>query len=115
MKFSEKYFKNKNLNIEIVEIKDIFRYKIYKIRINSEEEYEKLKEEISLLRRDFGAIFEEISDEVMTFYLYLAQDENSRKVLEKTEFEADLSKNDKKYEIAVYCGRDMENKPYFLI
>ncbi|MBP3225028.1 MAG: hypothetical protein J6M14_06950 [Campylobacter sp.] len=69
MKFSEKYFKNKNLNIEIVEIKDIFRYKIYKIRIKSKEDYEKLKEEISFLRRDFEAIFEEISDEVMTFYL----------------------------------------------
>ncbi|MBQ9876529.1 MAG: DUF2075 domain-containing protein [Campylobacter sp.] len=114
IKFSEKYFKNKNLNIEIVEIKDIFRYKIYKIRIKNKENYEKLKEEISFLRRDFEVMFEEISDEVMIFYLYLAQDENSRKVLGKTEFEADLSKNDKKYEIAVYCGRDMENKPYFL-
>ena len=86
IKFSEKYFKNKNLNIEIVEIKDIFRYKIYKIRIKSKEDYEKLKEEISFLRRDFEVMFEEISDEVMIFYLYLAQDENSRKVLGKTEF-----------------------------
>lgn len=111
------YFKKDNLDIEILEIQNAIRYNAYKIHINADKDYKKLKADLSNFKHKFGlsgeAIFEEASGEAMNFYIYLPKLEQNWQKLNGTDFKADLAKLDKKYEISAYCGRDMKNRPFF--
>ena len=115
--YLRKYFKNNSLNIEILNTNNAPRHKVYKIRLNSQDDYKRLKKNIEALKMEFGlegdAILEGAQGEAMTSYLYLPKPKNSWDKLNFNDFQADMKSYNKDYEIAVYCGRDMLNNPVF--
>lgn len=110
------FFKDKKLNIEILNYKKAIRHDVYKIRAKEEKDFQVLNKEIPTFTRLFGlfgeADLQQVEGERMTFLLYLPRHKNEWMNFGFSDFRNDLQKSSNG-EIIAYCGRMLDNQPYF--
>lgn len=111
-----KFFKDKKLNIEILGYKKAIRHDVYKIRTKEEKDFQALNKEITTFTRLFGlfgeADLQQIEGEIMTFLLYLPRHKDEWANFGFSDFSNDLQTSSNG-EIKAYCGRTLDNQPYF--
>lgn len=110
------FFKDKKLNIEILNYKKAIRHDVYKIRAKEEKDFQVLNKEIPTFTRLFGlfgeADLQQVEGERMTFLLYLPRHKNEWMNFGFNDFNSDLQEPNNG-EIRAYCGRMLDNQPYF--
>lgn len=110
------YFKEKQLNIEILNYEKAIRHDVFKIRMKNEKDFKGLEKEIGTLKMRFGLYGEadlcEVIGEKMTCLLYLPRSEMQWLEFGFDNFNSDLMQTSKGI-IKAYCGRKLNNQPYF--
>ncbi|WP_346745147.1 FtsK/SpoIIIE domain-containing protein [uncultured Campylobacter sp.] len=112
----EEYLKSENFKGKIVSYDDALRHDVFKIHFEDMKSYERLKKEADEYKVKFGLYsdaFTEYAGEPMSLNLYFPKPKELWKKFGLDEFVVDINSYSAKHKLALYCGRDIKNQPFF--
>lgn len=112
----EEYLRSQNFKGQIVSLDDALRHDVFKIHFEDMKSYERLEKEVDEYKVKFGLYsdaFTEYAGEQMSLNLYFPKPKELWKKFGLDEFEVDINSYSAKHKLALYCGRDINNQPFF--